>query len=342
MQANKFCSLLKNVDLSVCNQTSTEIAGVDGEIVLVRVLDINSNYNNLELNTGKIVPLESGDIVAGVLGQRKALHGIIGGIPKTISPGDILDMLNIAGVVGKASSWNKDLVDFPVKVEILASYRNGDKNLNIKDYEISSIQSDSITKIIAVWGTCMNTGKTTVAKELIRLLTTLENYHINAAKLTGVATQRDILAMKQAGARNVLSFLDLGLTSTISDNGVVVPVAMKILHALSVSKPHYLVVEMGDGMIGWYGVEKLLKSQEFMNNIIFNVACAQDLVGAKGLVDIFQEHHRSIDFFAGPVTNNTAGTDYIEDIFSIPAQDLRRDKEKLFEAFYKKRILTSK
>ena len=43
-----------------------------------------------------------------------------------------------------------------------------------------------------------------------------------------------------------------------------------------------------------------------------------------------------IDFFAGPVTNNTAGTDYIENILKIPSQDIRYDTNKLLQVLKRK------
>ena len=89
--------------------------------------------------------------------------------------------------------------------------------------------------------------------------------NVAAAKLTGVATQRDILAMHDAGAQQALSFLDIGLTSTINQQEAVVPAAKTILNILAKSNPDIIVAELGDGIIGWYGVDKLLENKEFIS-----------------------------------------------------------------------------
>ena len=44
-----------------------------------------------------------GDIVAGALGHRKALFGYSGHIPAAVQPGDIIQMLNIGGVVSRVT-----------------------------------------------------------------------------------------------------------------------------------------------------------------------------------------------------------------------------------------------
>jgi len=41
-----------------------------------------------------------GDLIAGVLGERRALHGYSGVIPERVAPGDILHLLNLGGVIG--------------------------------------------------------------------------------------------------------------------------------------------------------------------------------------------------------------------------------------------------
>ena len=43
-----------------------------------RILNDKSVYNTLENSEGRMVPLKSGDCVAGVLGHRNALHGYEG------------------------------------------------------------------------------------------------------------------------------------------------------------------------------------------------------------------------------------------------------------------------
>ena len=337
---NKIGSVLKNINLNQQVYISKKIHAVEGQAVVVKVLEEQTKYGKLELTTGLMSKIKKGELIVGVLGERKALAGIVGIIPKEIKTGDVLNVLNIGGVIGKATSWNKDFVDSPIPVKILGEVIINNKSLNIHD----SIQKlDSVllktVPLIVVMGTAMNVGKTTATVKLIQSIKNKTKLNLVAAKLSGIAAQKDILAMKKAGANQVLSFLDVGISSTINNHGLVVPAAKTIINKLTKKKPDLIVVELGDGIIGWYGVEKLLNDKEFSKAMSFNIMCAHDLVGAKGSYDMLNDLNLKIDFFAGPVTNNTAGTDYIENILKIPSQDIRYDTNKLLQVLKKKGVI---
>ena len=337
---NKIGSVLKNINLNQQVYISKKIHAVEGQAVVVKVLEEQTKYGKLELTTGLMSKIKKGELIVGVLGERKALAGIVGIVPKEIKTGDVLNVLNIGGVIGKATSWNKDFVNLPIPVKLLGEIIVNNKNLNIHD----SIQKlDSIliktVPLIVVMGTAMNVGKTTATVKLIQSIKNKTKLNLVAAKLSGIAAQKDILAMKKAGANQVLSFLDVGISSTINNHGLVVPAAKTIINKLTKEKPDLIVVELGDGIIGWYGVEKLLNDKEFSKAMSFNIMCAHDLVGAKGSYDMLKNLNLKINFFAGPVTNNTAGTDYIENILKIPSQDIRYDTNKLLQVLKKKGVI---
>ena len=97
-----------------------------------------------------------------------------------------------------------------------------------------------------------------------------------------MATQRDVLNMQDHGADAALSFSDAGLPSTTHTDNCVVPAAKGILAALNAERPDAIVVEFGDGIMGHYGVDLLLKDRELMSYVAGHVLCANDLVGAWG------------------------------------------------------------
>lgn len=340
IKLDKIGSVLKDVKLPFVIDAIPQVHPIEGEGIVVQVLGAQKKYGELELTDGRISKMRDGDIIAGTLGERKALEGIVGVIPKKIKYGDILNILNLGGVIGIAVSWNKDFVSSPVKVKVLGSLIYGNKSVNIHNYSLQpQTKLNTKTPIIVVVGTAMGVGKTTVATEIIHSLVKQKGLKTAAAKLTGVATQRDILAMKDVGAVKALTFHDVGLTSTLNNHDGVVPAAKTILNTLSKEKPEIIVVELGDGIIGWYGVEKLLNDKEFIQAVSFTVVCAHDLVGAVGANDLLIKKGLVSDFFAGPVTNNTAGTDYLEQILKIPSADIRDDKSKLLKVLEKKGIV---
>ena len=202
-----------------------------------------------------------GDIIAGVLGERQALKGYVGAIPAHIAAGDILHVLNMGGVIGLCSSANADLGQ-PLRVRVLGVALIDGEPANIAQgavpWQTSLARS---APLILISGTCMNAGKTTAACEIIRVLRG-RGYRIAAAKLAGVATQRDLLNMQDHGAAAALSFSDAGLPSTTHTDNCIVPAAKGILAALTATAPDAILVEFGDGIMGHYGVDLLLKDRE--------------------------------------------------------------------------------
>lgn len=337
IKVEKIGSVLKNIPLPPMVILVPKMKAVEGEVIVLEVLSVPGNYDKLELTSGEMAKIKKGDIIAGALGQRKALEGIVGFVPKTIRCGDVLNILNLGGVVGHAVSWNKDYVYFPAKAKVLGAIAIGGQPVNIQNFSLKPQKNLKIkTPIIAVAGTGMAAGKTTVVYKLIEFLVKQKGLKVAAAKLTGVATQRDILAMKKMEATEVLSFLDAGLTSTIGNPGKVISSAKAILNTLDKKHPDVIVVELGDGILGWYGVDKLLNDEQFIKAVKFTVVCAHDLVGAVGAYEILKKKGIKIDFFAGPVTNNSAGIDYLEQILKIPSADIRDDKEKILKALIEK------
>src|SRR5260370_492955 len=89
-------------------RVSADIPAEEGVVIAVEVLTNKSTYNTLELTSGRMAKVGKGDIVVGALGHRKALFGYSGHIPPSVQPGDIIQMLNIGGVLGICDSINPD------------------------------------------------------------------------------------------------------------------------------------------------------------------------------------------------------------------------------------------
>src|SRR5256714_2930742 len=95
-----------------------------GDVVVVRVLTDNATYNMLELLTGGLAKVNPGDVVAGVLGRRRALKGFVGDVPESVQAGDELHLLNMGGVIGQCSGHHSSLND-AIKVEVIGLASNG-------------------------------------------------------------------------------------------------------------------------------------------------------------------------------------------------------------------------
>lgn len=334
---DKIGSVLSRARVPVQVELAPEVEAAEGAAVVVEALEARSRYGELELASGRTAAIKPGDVIAGALGERRALVGIVGDVPDAVRPGDTLSILNLGGVIGRALSWNQEVVSSPISVRVLGAPIVRGRPLNIHSYAPRSAPRLRVQcPVIAVMGTCMHVGKTTVACELIHLLARRRGLAVAAAKLTGVAAQRDILAMRDAGAARVLTFHDLGLVSTINNHNAVLPAARTILNLLGRGKPDVMVIELGDGVVGWYGVDRLLADSEFVRTVSFTVLCARDLAGAVGAAEIIGRAGGKVDLFSGPVTNNTSGTDFLEQKLGVPAQDLRSGTDKFEREFDRK------
>ena len=154
-------------------------------------------------------------------------------------------------------------------------------------------------------------------------------YRLAAAKLAGVATQRDLLNMQDHGAAFALSFSDAGLPSTTHTDSCVVPAAKGILAALSAHQPDAILVEFGDGIMGHYGVDLLLQDRDLMQHVKAHILCANDLVAAWGGLQFLGTLGLEIDCVSGPATDNSAGVDYIRQRFGKAAANGRGEPLRL-------------
>ena len=154
---------------------SHDIPCEEGVLIAVEVLNNKSRYNTLELDSGRMAQVKRGDVIVGALGHRKALFGYSGHLPEKLAPGDSIQILNLGGVLGICDSINPSrgqpfdcsvlgvVLDFPYLGErIGVPARVGDKNLeNQATLELNG------TPVIAMAGTCMDSGKTVAACAVI-------------------------------------------------------------------------------------------------------------------------------------------------------------------------------
>lgn len=331
LEADKIGSATSPLNLkktvAVINENNTPKAG---DVVVVRALSESVTYGNLELPNGRLAKINRNDVLLGVLGKRRALKGFVGDVPDSIKTGDKLNLLNMGGVIGICKGHHSSLSD-AIEVEVLGIAANGSgKVLNIGDNALKPTDFlKNSAPIVIVAGTCMNSGKTVAATEIIK-----QAHHaglkVCGAKMSGVAALRDTLNMEDHGATATASFLDCGLPSTV-DYGDLSPVAKAILNHLNEFQPDLIVVELGDGIVGGYAVDSVLKDAEIKSAISSFVFCASDYVGVIGGIAVLKNLGIEIDVIAGSVTDSQMGEDFVQEQYGINAGNARRNGLRLFE-----------
>lgn len=322
---DKIASVAQHSELGHELRLSAEIPCEEGVLVAVRVLNNKTRYNQLELTSGRMAAVNQGDVVVGALGHRKALRGYSGHLPTHLEVGDSVQLLNIGGVLGICDSANPD-VGAPFDCEVLGTVlhfpylgerigvpaRAGSSRLD----EAAVLDTQGVP-VIALAGTCMDSGKTAAACAIVGRLRH-RGLHVAACKATGVSLRRDILTMEDAGASDTMIFSDLGVVTTTAENGPAL--TRSLLSGLAKLEPDVIVLELGDGLLGAYGVEAILSDELIRDAFTAVILCANDPVSAWGGARILRDNF-SIEpaVVTGPATDNAVGVDQINERLSIPA-----------------------
>lgn len=326
---DKIASSTRNVALHKNVVLGAEIPAKPGTVLAVRVLDEKASYNQIEDVHGRMMTYHRGDVVAGVLGSRHALRGYSGVVPERVAVGDELHLLNLGGVIGRCTSANPD-VGPPCRVEVLGVVLRF-LELGRRVGEPASIfpgpvaLSDTVGPLppaIFVAGTCMHAGKTAAACAIVRGATA-RGLRVGAAKVTGVALRRDTLEMIDHGAVCAYTFADAGFPSTVGVD--VLGAARGCLVAAAAHTPDLLVVELGDGLMGDYGVMDVLRDPELRKAATAVVLAANDPVGAWGGELLLRQVGLHAHAVTGPATDNEAGCRAIRESCETAAINARRD-----------------
>jgi hypothetical protein len=328
---DKIASVTQACGLSHEVRISSDIPSEEGVVLVVEVLTNKSTYNTLELTSGRMAKVVKGNIVVGALGHRKALFGYSGHVPESLHAGDVIQMLNIGGVLGICDSANPDkgkpfdcrvlgvVLEFPylgerIGVPARVGYRPLDLGAQLDTHGVP---------VVALAGTCMEAGKTAAACSIVSRMRH-RGLVVDAFKATGVSLRRDILAMEDAGARHSMIFTDLGVVTSTGESGPALTRTM--LTELSSAKPDVIVFELGDGILGAYGVDAILDCPDIRAGLTGVVLSANDPVAAWGGVTLLRDRFK-IEPCAvtGPATDNQVGVEIIERQLGVSAFNAMTD-----------------
>ncbi len=322
---DKIASVAQHNDLTSELRLSRKIPCEEGVLIAARIKNNKSRYNQLELTSGRMATVNQGDVIVGALGHRKALRGYSGHLPKSLKPGDTIQILNIGGVLGLCDSANPD-VGPPFDCEVLGTVLSfpylGERIGVPARVGSGTLDKDTVldtqgVPVIALAGTCMDSGKTAAACAIVGRLRHL-GHHVAACKATGVSLRRDILAMEDAGASETMIFSDFGIVATTEVNGP--ELTRALLSGLAKHKPDVIVLELGDGLLGAYGVGAILSDMAIRDALTAVVLCANDPVSAWGGTELLRKEF-SIEpaIVTGPATDNDVGIQQINERCKLPA-----------------------
>ncbi len=316
---DKAGAVTKNLRIGTTETLTHDLLCEMGTVLAVEVLQDKSVYNELELPSGRMSKIKKGDILAVALGERMALKGFVGRLPSSLKVNDVIHLLNFGGTAGECTSSNIKEVGDPLRVRVLGGIAREGKLLNIGDANVFE-RAEALTHdipLIITTGTSMDSGKTTVAVEIIKTLSRM-GMKLAGAKLTGVGALRDLYRMQDYGVREAVSFVDCGVTSTANiESEEMVRIAKGAINHLGRNQdgdlPDAIMIEFGDGLLGRYGVMPILQDAEIQSRVRLHIGCARDPAGALKLCETCDEIGLPIDVISGPVTDNEVGQAIIKE-----------------------------
>lgn len=327
------CSLARYVPITTGKKVdfTTNIPAEEGTLVIGQVLNEKKRYNRLERVSGRKTRLIKGKTYVFVLGNRAATDGFVGVVPESIQVGDCLQILNLGGIVGHCTSTNLRYVGSPINIRLKGAVSVKGQPANMANFSPIKPADRLLTDkpLIIVFGSSMNSGKTSVARKIIKVLRQYKK-KIGACKVTGAGCMKDTLSMKKAGARHTYDLADVGLASTVTKKDTLAA-AKGLVNKLSEYKLDYIVIEIGDGLISEYHGHKVVYDKSFIKRLALSVACARDLSGAWGIKTLVSQHGSRVDIFAGPVTDNEAGANYIKKHWQLPIVNARYSSDDFYE-----------
>ena len=332
MQVTYVCSTAAKTGLDRDVTLSDYVVAQEGYCIVVEALESKAIYNQIECSDGEFRTIAKGDVFVGVLGERKALKGYSGQVPRIALPGDTLNVLNLGGIIGNCTSDHPEFGP-ALRVRVIGAAMVQSDGMwvhaRLQDHALPEVENlKESVPLIFVSGTAMDTGKTWACCELVQRLSR-KGYRVAAAKATGASLMRDVRLIERHGAVAIATFTDTGIVCSASKT-MAKNVKGIIHHLNTTADPYVIVVELGDGIIGYYGVDELLQDKELQSFCVAHIVTGVDLAGIWAAQTLFKDrYHANIAMVTGPVTDNGVGRQYIRQVMGIPAINAREDPQEM-------------
>jgi hypothetical protein len=216
------------------------------DVVVAEVVEIGQQ-RRIELRDGRKATLFVGDLIG-------AVHGFLN--PTTTHPGAVPGarnpcLLHSGGLCGEfeAVAAGCDRVEPPTRLRPRGYLDFGAKDRSLEPNVLPATATDAGPRTIVVVGSGPESGKTTAGSCLVNGLVRA-GYRVGFGKPCGVASQRDLGLMQDAGASLAIDFLAAGCPSTARCSPTEIDEIVDTVHArLCAQQPDFVVLEIADGLV---------------------------------------------------------------------------------------------
>lgn len=257
-----------------------EVLPQAGDVVVARVTRIRS-HKQIETPVSRKATLFEGSLVLLAYGHRYAADFFLAHVPTTLDHCHLVAAGGVAGVVTEVHG----AVDSPTEIEPLGLLATADGVVNVAAFgaypnPLDTQPREGRPRVIAVLGTSMNAGKSTVVACLVNGLSRAGR-RVGAGKITGTGAGNDRMHYQDAGAHAVLDFTDFGYATTFRTRfDDIRALTVNMVNALADTGADTVIVEIADGI---YQRETalLLRDPVFHASVDAVVFAAADALGAR-------------------------------------------------------------
>ncbi|GAA1487139.1 DUF1611 domain-containing protein [Brachybacterium fresconis] len=294
-----------------------------GEVVLARVTSVG-HHKRLESPVSRRQVLFPGDEIVVAYGSRYAADQFLSTVPDDLGPAH----LAAAGGLASRVIEQHARVGEATAIEPIGVLRDAHGPVTLARAAAHHVVPDVAARadrpahhvpVIAVLGTSMNSGKSTVLAELAHGLAAA-GLRVAAGKTTGTGAGNDYNLFLDAGAHRVLDFTDFGYPSTFQvDYDEVRDLFLSMADELAGGgeQPDVVLLEIADGV--YQGeTSRLLAEQEFGAVVDAVAFAAGDALGAVGGVGALRDLGRTPAFVSGVVTSSPLATAEARRALEVP------------------------
>ncbi len=297
----KWAYVTRNVERDQASQILTgDLRPCAGDLVLARV-DQRGQHRRLELTTSRRAELFEGDEIVVAYADRYAPDQFEGMVPDHLGRCRLVAAGGIAARLLHAHQRVKSATRI-TPLGLLAD--SAGERLNLHRFRLSTRREIAPEPLfLAVAGTAMNSGKTTVCSNLVKGLVR-RKLRVAAAKLTGTGAGADYRSLVDAGAEPVFDFVDAGYASTYRlDRASVWKIARTLCGHLAATQPDVVVLEIADGLLQ-EETAALLARKSFASRLDGVMFAAYDALGAKAGIAWLEQRKIPVIGVTGVLTSS--------------------------------------
>jgi hypothetical protein len=270
-----------------------------GDLLLARV-DSVGQHKFLGQDHGRRSQLFAGDLIVVAYGARYSPDQFEAVVPDDLGP---CDLAAGGGIAARVLSSHGRMLP-PTRLTPLGLLADdAGQVINLRDLALPAARrlAEPRPRTLAVLGTSMNAGKTTIAASLVCGLNR-SGLRVGAAKVTGTGAPADPTMFADAGAARVLDFTDLGYASTYQlDTATVATILRDLVAHLAAEDVDAIVLEVADGVLQ-RETEALLATDTFRGCVDGVVFAAADSMGAVSGARLVAAHGVPVVALGGVVT----------------------------------------